>query len=63
MANIKIEFSCDNAAFESFPEFEAARILRGLADKLEQHGMRSDVPQLIQLNDANGNKVGKVNIT
>lgn len=45
----------DNAAFEDDPTAEVARILRGLADRLEGASPDEDYP----LRDLNGNCVGE----
>jgi hypothetical protein len=49
----KIEFETGNAAFEDSPGYEAARILRQIADKLEGSIQSGKVM------DANGNTIGK----
>lgn len=50
----KAQFSTDNAAFEDCPATEAARILRVIADKLEQ-GESFGGP----IRDTNGNTIGQ----
>lgn len=52
---LEIKFRTDNAAFDDSPEFETARILRKVADKIEQ-GLASGRYQNIL--DSNGNIVG-----
>ena len=54
-----IEISMDNAAFGDYPEQEAGRILRNLADTVRRCGLRTQ-PQ--DLRDINGNKVGVVKL-
>lgn len=53
---LKVYIDCDNSAFGDGPEwrYEAARILRELANRIES----GDSP--ILLRDANGNNVGGV---
>jgi hypothetical protein len=51
---VKIEISCDNAAFENDPATEVERILRNLTGKLRLPG------DSLNLFDINGNKVGKL---
>jgi hypothetical protein len=51
---IKIEISTSNQAFELDAQVEVARILRELADKIEQ----GEEPT--RLRDLNGNSVGSV---
>lgn len=58
-ASIKIEMG--NAAFEQDPAGELARILRDLADKLEDRGFA--VGNSIKLSDFNGNTVGSAEVT
>jgi hypothetical protein len=53
-----LTFDCDNAAFDDFPESEIARILRSVADRVDD-GDR-DPGGLIF--DVNGNHVGEWNI-
>ena len=54
MANIIIEINTDNAAFSDCGEgFELARILRKLADYVEDSG-----DDYMPLHDINGNKCG-----
>lgn len=52
-----VNISTDNAAFEDNAGFEVARILRKLADRVEDWPGANDFS--IGLLDANGNKVGK----
>ena len=47
-----LQFTTDNAAFEDCPEAEIARILRNIADRVDQ-GSDEGVAM-----DANGNRVG-----
>jgi len=56
MSRCEIQFKTDNAAFcDGAGESEIARILRQLADKIEEGG-RDDMQ--IYLADLNGNTVG-----
>ncbi|MEB0029166.1 hypothetical protein QN372_00235 [Undibacterium sp. RTI2.1] len=55
--NLKINTACDNAAFDDGEQYEVARILRALADKLENEGMRN-----MPLRDINGNTVGDIEV-
>jgi hypothetical protein len=52
----KLEFNCDNAAFEDL-EVEIARLLQVAAQKVEE-GNKQGI-----LLDSNGNLVGKFSIT
>lgn len=54
MERITITISTGNSAFEDNKEYEVARILRGLADKIE------DGREPSKLMDVNGNSAGKV---
>jgi hypothetical protein len=53
MSGFKLELTCDNAAFEGDPSVEIARIIRDLADSLDQGELD------VVLRDINGNRVGK----
>ena len=55
----KLSICTDNAAFEGDENAEVARILRGLADRLE--GASPD--EYYPLRDVNGNKVGEAQYT
>lgn len=55
----RIEIKMDNAAFDDAPASELSRILRGVADDLENGVM----PEQIRLADINGNRVGSFKIT
>ena len=52
---ITIRIDCGNDAFKPRPEIEVARILRDLADRIEELGINE---VFSGLNDANGNRVG-----
>ena len=54
ITDITIKINCENAAFGPAEEYEIARILRKLADRLES----GDEP--CKLMDYNGNGVGTV---
>ncbi|MDR9836814.1 MULTISPECIES: hypothetical protein [Herbaspirillum] len=58
-ASIKIDMG--NAAFENSPSSEVARILRELADKVEDRGV--SIGDGIKLYDVNGNNVGQFEVT
>jgi len=53
MKNLKIEISHSGSAFDR-PEIETARLLRQLADRIEDN----DPPHILR--DSNGNKCGTV---
>ncbi len=55
----KLEFATDNAAFESAPESEVARILREIADRIEGAGSARGLTIGGKVADENGNTVGK----
>jgi hypothetical protein len=57
---LKIDINMDNAAFEDNAGSECARILRKLADELEDTNAEEGV--LGPLFDVNGNKVGKATL-
>lgn len=48
-----LKFSTENAAFERYPLHESARILRTIADKLEQG------EELGRIRDLNGSTIGE----
>ena len=57
MSTFKLTLEMNNAAFvDSGEANELARILRELADRIEQDGLDSGEP--IRLRDVNGNTVG-----
>jgi hypothetical protein len=49
---------CDNDAFQPAPTWEVARILRHLADCVEDMELRAEDGERKTLRDANGNTVG-----
>ena len=57
MTTFKLAIDCDNDAFDPSPEFEIVAILRMLADKIEH-----PEPGPWNLQDANGNTVGKAEL-
>ena len=63
--SVKIEIETSNAAFETEPELEVARILRNLAWNLEGFGWpeEGEDPMVMTLRDTNGNKVGTCTCT
>ena len=56
--NARITINMDNAAFEDLLGSELARILRDLADRIED----GDLADRIVLRDYNGNTVGQFEI-
>ena len=58
MSQITITIDIDNAAFEEAGGSEVARILRELADQYDSEGFHI----FETLRDANGNRVGKVEL-
>ena len=59
MSELTLGMQLDNAAFEDDPGYEVSRILRELADKIEQRGLEDGMI----LWDVNGNRVGKLAVT
>ena len=60
MDKIIIKMEIKGSAFDEYPGIEAARILRELADRIENMTQAPD--GLMMLHDVNGNHVGKVQI-
>lgn len=58
--HITITITTGNAAFEVSEAEEVARILRGLADRIERNNYLPDDGN--RLLDSNGNKVGTVKV-
>ncbi len=59
--DVTITIKTDNAAFEDDPTHEVARILRKLADQMEESGLfQSGLSR--KLVDFNGNVVGQMEI-
>jgi hypothetical protein len=58
---ITIKIETDNAAFDNYGE-EVARILRRLADDIEDDGTRRQRQYTHNLYDINGNKVGEARV-
>lgn len=56
MKKLTISMNTENSAFEGNTEYEVARILREIADKIEQGHEPTKVM------DINGNKVGEIEI-
>jgi hypothetical protein len=52
----EVQIATDNAAFEEGCGYEVARILRELADRVEESELRNG--DLLRLRDVNGNRVG-----
>lgn len=60
----KIEISMNNDAFIGRPGSELARILREIADKAEEYDGAEDFREFTHvLHDANGNKVGGIEVS
>lgn len=51
-----VKFDTDNAAFEDDPSYEIARILRGIAARVESG---EDCSHYLTILDINGNSVGR----
>ena len=60
---IQIAITCDNAAFDTYPAAEAARILRRFADRLESDNPTDGAYGTITGKDLNGNTVATLTIT
>lgn len=60
--DITITINLDNSAFEDCNGNETARILRKLADTLDETRINSDFQSPYPLRDLNGNKVGHVEV-
>lgn len=56
MTTFKLTIDCGNAAFDPTPDYEIARILRSMADRLE--GLNLDADTVVNLYDINGNHCG-----
>lgn len=58
----KLQFTTDNAAFEDSRGYEIVRILRRLADRIEQNIGYANSEEFdgIVIMDANGNRIGSV---
>lgn len=56
MTTFTLTIDCGNAAFDPAPDYELARILRSMADRLE--GLYLDADTTIKLYDINGNHCG-----
>lgn len=59
MAKFTLTIDCGNAAFDPAPDYELARILRSIADRLE--GLDLDADTVVNLYDTNGNRCGTAN--
>ena len=53
----KLRFKMDNAAFEDYPEKEIVRILRQVADKIDELAPGDCYPY-DTIRDINGNRIG-----
>lgn len=56
---LTITINCGNAAFDPEPEFEVARILRDLADRIDSHGINA----VSFIRNVNGNQVSALHAT
>lgn len=56
MAVLEVHLATSGAAFENHGDFEVSRILRELADRIENQGL--PLEDIIRLKDTNGNRVG-----
>jgi hypothetical protein len=52
--SFRLEIATDNAAFDDAPAVELARILRELADRVEE----AEAGDVLPVRDLNGNRVG-----
>lgn len=59
MLRFKINIDCVNDAFSPSPNFEVARILRDLADNVEDMELRPGDESRKKLMDSNGNTCGE----
>jgi hypothetical protein len=59
---LTITIDMDNAAFESEPGEEAARIIRGRLRNIETIDA-NDIGTVFPMMDANGNRVGQAEVT
>lgn len=57
---LELKIRCVNAAFEDDPRAECARILREVADRLDNGSDYADLYET--LHDINGNDVGRVKL-
>lgn len=55
--SLTIDLTLDNDSFGEYPEYQVARILRKLADKIEDRGV-GICDNRLSLHDSNGNTVG-----
>lgn len=53
-----VKFNCDNAAFDENPGPEIARILRKVADQVNDGFVNIDLNNQHPIRDINGNRVG-----
>jgi hypothetical protein len=53
-----VHFECDNAAFDDAPRYEISRILKELAERIEDGGDWTGV-----IRDVNGNRIGEFELT
>lgn len=57
MMTFQATIACENAAFDDVPGVEIARILRGLADRVDNLSAEN-LGTVFRLSDVNGNRVG-----
>lgn len=57
MKCVKLKIEMENQAFSEEPNYEVSRILKELADKIENRGIDTYV-----LHDINGNSVGEFEV-
>ena len=60
---LNVNIATNGAAFEDSEGVEAARILRGLADRLEVDWLAGRPVEGVRLFDVNGNRVGELNVS
>lgn len=59
MSILQIEFRMDNASFDENPKAEAVRVIRELADRLENS--ESEIGDIgMKIRDVNGNTIGEM---
>jgi hypothetical protein len=59
MSALTITLNTDNEAFETHAEYEVARILRELADRIESGDIDDDGASI---HDVNGNTIGQLTV-
>lgn len=61
MSTLNLRFDIGNAAFGEFPQVEVSRILRELADKIEERGLPGGL-SCLAARDFNGNRIGALTV-